>query len=381
MELGERRPRLQPRSTTTGPTSKGVAICRTPPTSAALHPVSVTLSGPGTVTSNPAGINFPSACTGMFQGPVTLTATPSEGAIFNGWTGGCNGATCVVNGEASAAASFSASSHERTLTLRIRAPRVTGTLRVVDGYEPCRTRAPIIVERRSKRGWSIIRRVRTDSGGLFTVSIPRGRATYRARVRTDERKRARMRQSRIANRCRFGLTRWFARQVPGPPRGRRLAQPAPTRRRARPYGAMVNVRRWAVLVGSLWLAGMCGGAAGSASRPVGALAQMPKRTVCDAESNIKGCLRVRAFNSPQALAVSPDGRFLYVAVSPGASVVTFSRNLKTGALRQLAGSFGCERCSRRTAFVRRHCRGRSRSRSRETAVMSTSLRQRATRSR
>ena len=148
---------------------------------AALHPVSVTVSGPGTVTSNPAGITCPSACTGMFQGPVTLTATPLEGAIFNGWTGGCNGA-CVVNGEASAAASFSASSHERTLTLRIRTPRVTGRLRVVDGYEPCRTRAPIIVERRSKRGWSIIRRARTDSGGLFTVSIPRGRATYRARV-------------------------------------------------------------------------------------------------------------------------------------------------------------------------------------------------------
>jgi DNA-binding beta-propeller fold protein YncE len=104
---------------------------------------------------------------------------------------------------------------------------------------------------------------------------------------------------------------------------------------------MVSVRRWALLLGSLLLAGMCGGVAGSATRPVGALAQMPKRTVCDAESKIKGCARVRAFNSPQALAVSPDGRFLYVAVSPGASVVTFSRNLKTGALRQLRGSFGC----------------------------------------
>ena len=149
---------------------------------AALHPISVTARGPGTVTSKPAGIECPTTCTGMFQGPVTLTATPLEGAIFNGWTGGCNGATCVVNGEASAAASFSASLHRRTLTLRIRARRATGTLRVVDGYEPCRTRAPIIVERRSKRGWSIIRRVQTDGAGLFTVAIPRGRATYRARV-------------------------------------------------------------------------------------------------------------------------------------------------------------------------------------------------------
>ncbi len=149
---------------------------------AALRPVSVMVSGPGKVTSSPAGIDCPAACTGMFQGPVTLTATAFEGAIFNGWTGGCNGATCVVNGEASAAASFSASSHERTLTLRIRAQRATGALRIVDGYEPCRARAPIVVERRSKRGWSTIRRLRTDSAGLFTLSIPRGRATYRARV-------------------------------------------------------------------------------------------------------------------------------------------------------------------------------------------------------
>jgi hypothetical protein len=151
---------------------------------AARRPVSVTASGPGTVTSTPAGIDCPAACTGMFQGSVTLTATPFEGAIFNGWTGACSGtATCVVSGETSSvAASFGASSHERTLTLRIRAQRATGTLRVVDGYEPCRTRAPIIVERRSKRGWSITRRVQTNGAGLFTVSIPRGRATYRARV-------------------------------------------------------------------------------------------------------------------------------------------------------------------------------------------------------
>jgi DNA-binding beta-propeller fold protein YncE len=103
----------------------------------------------------------------------------------------------------------------------------------------------------------------------------------------------------------------------------------------------VKLRRRDLLLGSLLLAGICGGVAGSATRPVGALAQVPKKTVCDAESNISGCLRARAFNSPRALAVSPDGRFLYVAVSPGASVVTFSRNLKTGALKQLRGSFGC----------------------------------------
>ena len=77
-------------------------------------------------------------------------------------------------------ATFGALSHRRTLTLRVRAQRATGTLGVVDGYVQCRERAPVIVERRGKQGWSIVRRARTDRAGLFSVSIPKGRATYRA---------------------------------------------------------------------------------------------------------------------------------------------------------------------------------------------------------
>jgi hypothetical protein len=150
---------------------------------AALHSVSVTVRGPGTVTSNPAGIDCPGSCTAMFQASVTLTATPSQGAVFKGWTGACSGtATCMVTDEGSASASFSASSHRRTLTLRVRAQRATGALGVVDGYQQCRARAAVIIERRGKKGWSVIRRVRTNSAGLFAVSIPMGRATYRARA-------------------------------------------------------------------------------------------------------------------------------------------------------------------------------------------------------
>jgi hypothetical protein len=141
------------------------------------------VSGPGTVKSSPAGIDCPAACSGMFQGSVTLTATPSAGATFRGWTGACSGtAACVVTGEGSANASFGVSSHRRTLTLRVRAQRATGALRVVDRYEACRMRAPIVVERRGRQGWSIIRRTRTDRAGLFAVSIPTDRATYRARA-------------------------------------------------------------------------------------------------------------------------------------------------------------------------------------------------------
>jgi Divergent InlB B-repeat domain len=149
-----------------------------------LHSVSVSVTGPGKVASSPAGIDCPDACTGTFPGSVTLTATPSAGAVFDGWAGACSGTTptCVISGEGSASASFSASSHRRTLTLRARAQRAKGVLSVVDGYEQCRVHAPVVVERRGKRSWSIIRRARTDKVGLFAVPIPKGRATYRARA-------------------------------------------------------------------------------------------------------------------------------------------------------------------------------------------------------
>jgi hypothetical protein len=64
--------------------------------------LTVTKSGPGagTVTSAPAGINCGVACTAPFSSGtvVTLTATPTGGSTFTGWSGGgCSGTgTCVV---------------------------------------------------------------------------------------------------------------------------------------------------------------------------------------------------------------------------------------------------------------------------------------------
>jgi hypothetical protein len=57
-------------------------------------------SGTGTVTSSPAGISCPSSCSHSFPSgtQVTLTATPTSGNSFVGWSGGgCSGTgTCTV---------------------------------------------------------------------------------------------------------------------------------------------------------------------------------------------------------------------------------------------------------------------------------------------
>jgi hypothetical protein len=60
-------------------------------------------TGTGTVTSSPAGINCGATCSVSFNigTTVTLTATPTGGATFTGWSGACTGTTsCVVTMDA-----------------------------------------------------------------------------------------------------------------------------------------------------------------------------------------------------------------------------------------------------------------------------------------
>ena len=62
--------------------------------------LSITTVGPGTVTSNPAGINCGSTCSASFNSgtSVTLTAAPASGSSFTGWTRDCTGTgTCVLS--------------------------------------------------------------------------------------------------------------------------------------------------------------------------------------------------------------------------------------------------------------------------------------------
>lgn len=64
------------------------------------YDLSISKSGSGTVTSIPAGINCGLDCNESYPNgtSVILTATPSAGYSFSGWTGGCSGTgSCTVN--------------------------------------------------------------------------------------------------------------------------------------------------------------------------------------------------------------------------------------------------------------------------------------------
>jgi alpha-tubulin suppressor-like RCC1 family protein/DNA-binding beta-propeller fold protein YncE len=73
----------------------------------------------------------------------------------------------------------------------------------------------------------------------------------------------------------------------------------------------------------------------------GALTQLPGTTGCVARTATPRCASARALIGPDAVAVSPDGKNVYVGAFRGDATVAFSRNSSTGALTQLPGTRGC----------------------------------------
>jgi hypothetical protein len=73
--------------------------------------LTVTVSGEGSVTSEPAGIDCPGACSADFDAgtEVTLTAVPESGSTFSGFSGDCAGrepCTLTMDGDKAVTASF-----------------------------------------------------------------------------------------------------------------------------------------------------------------------------------------------------------------------------------------------------------------------------------
>ncbi|MBK7661921.1 MAG: Ig-like domain repeat protein, partial [Betaproteobacteria bacterium] len=78
-------------------------------------------AGTGTVTSNPAGINCGAACTANFNSgaSVALTAAPSPGSVFAGWSGGGCSGTGTCNVTMSSAQSVTATFSIQTFALTV----------------------------------------------------------------------------------------------------------------------------------------------------------------------------------------------------------------------------------------------------------------------
>lgn len=88
---------------------------------------------------------------------------------------------------------------------------------------------------------------------------------------------------------------------------------------------------------------------------VGSLAQLPGKAGCLVDRSTpakgskapKGCKRVRALGGPapflgsNALAISADGKNVYVASSRSDAIAIFTRNARSGKLTQRSGAAGC----------------------------------------
>jgi DNA-binding beta-propeller fold protein YncE len=71
------------------------------------------------------------------------------------------------------------------------------------------------------------------------------------------------------------------------------------------------------------------------------LSQAPGAAGCLARAAREGCGAGRALNQPLGLAVSPDGKTVYVASFESDAVAILRRNKSTGVITQAAGRAGC----------------------------------------
>lgn len=77
------------------------------------------------------------------------------------------------------------------------------------------------------------------------------------------------------------------------------------------------------------------------NRSTGALRQLPGAAGCVSGVPLPGCASGTALLGPDVVVVSPDGKNVYAGSFFGNAVVAFGRDPSTGAIAQLSGSAGC----------------------------------------
>ena len=82
-----------------------------------------------------------------------------------------------------------------------------------------------------------------------------------------------------------------------------------------------------------------------ARQPNGSLAQLAGVAGCISATPATGCSSGLSLGGADALAISPDGRFAYVAGGTADSLIVLSRDATTGRLTQVAGAAGCLRAN------------------------------------
>jgi DNA-binding beta-propeller fold protein YncE len=73
----------------------------------------------------------------------------------------------------------------------------------------------------------------------------------------------------------------------------------------------------------------------------GTLAQPKGVAGCIANESTGACAKAVGLDGPNSIAVSPDGRNVYATSRASNALTVFHRNRKTGALNQLSAGFGC----------------------------------------
>jgi DNA-binding beta-propeller fold protein YncE len=78
-------------------------------------------------------------------------------------------------------------------------------------------------------------------------------------------------------------------------------------------------------------------------QPNGSLVQNAGIAGCTTAVSTPGCDLASGIGGADAIAISPDGRFVYVAGSADNAIIAFTRDATTGRLQPLAGTAGCLR--------------------------------------